>query len=154
MEKYTLLDLIRFTRLSERSLRRFISEGVLCGEKQNYKWFFTTQNILDFLSNDSVAAIMESKFNTLLREIPNSFSSPEPKKGKVFHIINPSQETLDNFLLGIDVIIKATKERDIDFIIVKKAKTFLVITIADTVSHFETLRELYMAYNPSVKLKN
>ncbi len=67
MEKtYNLNELAMISSFTTRSLRMFLKEGLLEGEKIDGVWRFTEEEIEAFLSQSAVRKSMQSKHNTLV----------------------------------------------------------------------------------------
>lgn len=63
---YVLGHLKLITGLSERTLRNYISMGLLNGEKINGMWHFTAEQLEDFFSNPMVRSAIRAKKNALI----------------------------------------------------------------------------------------
>lgn len=63
---YVLGDLKLITGLSERTLRNYISMGLLNGEKINGMWHFTTEQLEDFFSNPLIRSTIKAKKKALI----------------------------------------------------------------------------------------
>lgn len=63
---YVLGHLKLITGLSERTLRNYISIGILNGEKINGMWHFTLEQVDTFLSNPIVKSSVLAKKNALV----------------------------------------------------------------------------------------
>lgn len=63
---YVLGDVKLISGLSERTLRNYISLGLLKGEKINGMWHFTEEQVNDFLYNPSVRPSIMAKRNAIV----------------------------------------------------------------------------------------
>jgi len=63
---YVLGHLKLITGLSERTLRNYISTGILIGEKINGMWHFTAEQVESFLSVPTVRQSIRAKKNALV----------------------------------------------------------------------------------------
>ncbi len=63
---HDLLYLSEITGFTDRTLRNYISLGLLKGNKQDGKWFFTDEDITDFITNPNVKPSLISKRNALI----------------------------------------------------------------------------------------
>ena len=62
-EFYTIPDIAVMTGLNERTIRSYLAEGQLKGEKADGAWRFTAEQFGDFLSRDGVRASVWAKAN-------------------------------------------------------------------------------------------
>ena len=58
---YTINDLSLISGLSTRTLRNYIKDGLLKGDKPDGNWSFTDQEITEFLSHPSVKPSIQAK---------------------------------------------------------------------------------------------
>jgi len=65
-ETYTIADVVRITSLSDRTIRQYISQNVLEGEKQDGIWRFTPDQICAFMNNPNVLPGIRAKKNALI----------------------------------------------------------------------------------------
>ncbi len=65
-EYYSIDDLATMTMLTTRTLRNYISQGLLEGEKEAGAWRFSDDNIEAFLKEPSVAQSIQSKKNCMV----------------------------------------------------------------------------------------
>lgn len=63
---YNLKDLSMITGLTDRTLRNYLSMGILAGEKADGAWQFNAEQIRAFLENDFVSQAMKAKRNAVL----------------------------------------------------------------------------------------
>lgn len=61
---YSLQDIAQFTGLTERTLRNYLDQGFLEGEKQNGAWRFTPQQLDRLLRHPSVRPSIQAKSNS------------------------------------------------------------------------------------------
>lgn len=63
---YNLKVLSMITGLTDRTLRNYLSAGILTGEKEQGKWYFTEKQIQAFLEHEYVKPAMKAKQNAIL----------------------------------------------------------------------------------------
>ena len=63
---YSINDVAEMTGLSTRTLRSYLKNGVLDGEKQEGVWRFTEDQISRFMENPAVRSCMQAKRNALV----------------------------------------------------------------------------------------
>ena len=62
-ETYTIQDIAGMTGLNERTIRSYLADGLLKGEKTDGAWRFTAEHFGDFLRQDMVRASVQAKAN-------------------------------------------------------------------------------------------
>lgn len=65
-EFYTIPDIAQMTGLNERTIRNYLADGQLRGEKMDGAWRFTAEQFGDFLAQDMVRASVQSKANAIV----------------------------------------------------------------------------------------
>lgn len=60
---YTIGHIAQFTGLTDRTIRNYISMGILTGEKINGVWHFTPEQVRDFVSHSTVYPSIQAKKN-------------------------------------------------------------------------------------------
>lgn len=63
---YVINHLVMFTGLSDRTIRNYISSGILQGEKINGLWYFTPEQVEAFIKHPSVRPSILAKNNGLV----------------------------------------------------------------------------------------
>lgn len=63
---YTLNHLALITGLTDRTLRNYLSVGLLRGEKINGLWHFTPEQVEEFLHNPAVQPSILAKYNAII----------------------------------------------------------------------------------------
>lgn len=61
---YLISHLVLFTGLTDRTIRNYISAGILEGEKINGLWHFTTEQVASFIRHPSVRPSIVAKNNS------------------------------------------------------------------------------------------
>ena len=62
-ETYTIQDIAGMTGLNERTIRSYLADGLLKGEKTDGAWRFTAGQFGDFLRQDMIRASVQAKAN-------------------------------------------------------------------------------------------
>lgn len=78
-EFYTIADVVKITGLSDRTIRTYISQNTLKGEKANGVWQFTVEQLCDFMNDPNVLPGIRAKKNALVYDflLQNRRSEPE-----------------------------------------------------------------------------
>ena len=63
---FTIDDLTLITGLSSRSIRTYISEGFISGDKSSGSWKFTSEQVDAFLQNQYIQPVLHSKRNAIV----------------------------------------------------------------------------------------
>jgi len=63
---YTIANIVQFTGLTDRTIRNYISSGILIGEKTNGVWQFTPEQVENFIRHPSVRPSVIAKKNALI----------------------------------------------------------------------------------------
>lgn len=67
MEKtYTIQDIAGMTDLNERTIRSYLADGQLQGEKVDGAWRFTAEQFGSFLAQDMVRSSVQAKANAVV----------------------------------------------------------------------------------------
>ena len=62
-DKYSINEVAMMTGLTTRTIRNYLNEGHILGEKIDGKWFFTIENFVKMLENSYVASAIRAKNN-------------------------------------------------------------------------------------------
>ena len=76
-EYYTINEVAVMTGFTTRSLRLFIQQGFLAGEKIDGKWNFTVEQLEAFISNPTIKAGIKIKNNALVYDFLADFEKSE-----------------------------------------------------------------------------
>ena len=76
-EYYTINEVAVMTSFTTRSLRLFIQQGFLAGEKIDGKWNFTVEQLEAFISNPNIKAGIKIKNNALVYDFLADFEKSE-----------------------------------------------------------------------------
>ncbi|MBQ3030119.1 MAG: MerR family transcriptional regulator [Agathobacter sp.] len=63
---YTIANIVQFTGLTDRTIRNYISSGILVGEKATGTWQFTPEQVERFIRHPSVRPSIIAKKNALI----------------------------------------------------------------------------------------
>jgi hypothetical protein len=66
VDYYVINQVVMFTGLTDRTIRNYISSGILQGEKINGVWCFTPEQVEEFISHPSVRPSILAKNNGLV----------------------------------------------------------------------------------------
>ncbi len=81
---YTLNDIINLTKLSERTLRRYLEQGLLKGHKLGGIWRFTEQDLKRFFDNQSFNQTISRQASEEVKQfIRREYNANEEGKGCV-----------------------------------------------------------------------
>ncbi len=70
-EKYTIHEISQLTGITDRTLRKHIRNGVLCGEMVEGKWIFTYEQVRAFIANQD----MEPTFRRVRSSLYSQYTS-------------------------------------------------------------------------------
>lgn len=76
---YTIGHLTQFTGLTDRTIRKYISTGLLNGEKINGLWHFTPEQVDAFLSDPNVRPSILAKKNALVYDFMLDRKKADPE---------------------------------------------------------------------------
>lgn len=76
---YVINHVVMFTGLTDRTIRNYISSGILQGEKINGLWHFTPEQVEEFVSNPAVRPSILAKNNGIVYDflLDDKKRSPE-----------------------------------------------------------------------------
>ena len=77
-ETYTIQDVAVMTGLNERTIRNYLAQGLLQGEKTDGAWRFTAEQFGDFLAQDTVRASVQAKANAIVYDFLVTGRRKEP----------------------------------------------------------------------------
>ena len=92
-EFYTINDVAVMTGFTTRSLRMFIQQGFLEGEKIDGKWCFTVEQLETFISNPNIKAGIKIKNNAVVYDFLSDFKKPDNQTCIILDLnINSNEE--------------------------------------------------------------
>jgi len=65
-EYYSIADVVAITGLSDRTIRHYISQNTLCGEKMNGAWQFNAEQVCNFMNDPNVLPSIRAKKNAIV----------------------------------------------------------------------------------------
>ena len=77
-ETYTIQDVAAMTGLNERTIRNYLAQGILQGEKTDGAWRFTAEQFGAFLAQDMVRASVQAKANAIVYDFLITDKRKEP----------------------------------------------------------------------------
>ncbi len=94
---YTLKDLAMITGLTDRTLRNYLSAGILEGEKVQGVWQFTEEQIEAFMTHEYVKPAIAAKRNAVLYDYLRSDSGKKNTACIVLHLREDSSLEVSEF---------------------------------------------------------
>lgn len=76
---YVLNHLVQFTGLTDRTLRSYIANGLLQGEKINGMWHFSPEQLEAFLAHPAVRPSILAKHHSLVYDFLLDIKKPAPQ---------------------------------------------------------------------------
>lgn len=76
---YLISHLVLITGLTDRTLRSYLSSGILQGEKINGLWHFTAEQVEHFLRHPAVKPSIQAKRNALVYDFMIDTKKQEPQ---------------------------------------------------------------------------
>ena len=142
---YKLNDLSMITGLTERTLRTYLKNGVLLGEKESGVWHFSTEQVSAFLEKEVVKAAMKSNRSALLYDFMNDVFAKENAACLVLHLCEDNPWNVADFFCNAVNKRQGLKMR---FDRIKGQNQVILVGAPETVS--EILNE-YMEKNKTSK---
>ena len=112
---YTIADIKKLTCLSERTLRNYIKNGILSGEKVSGRWRFSAENVNAFFNNNDVISSMRIKaHNKYISFITGEEMKTHPESRL---LIIGSFADYEDFspIEGLDIILNSVAKNDFDY---------------------------------------
>lgn len=75
-EKYSIHDVALMTGLTTRTIRNYLNDGQIVGEKIGGKWFFTHDHYAEMLENPYVAAAIKAKHHAPVLDFMRADKKP------------------------------------------------------------------------------
>lgn len=94
---YTLKDLTMITGLTDRTLRNYLSAGILEGEKVQGVWQFTEEQIEAFVTHEYVKPAITAKRNAVLYDYLRSDGNKKNTACVVLHLREESSVAVSDF---------------------------------------------------------
>lgn len=83
---YNIKDISLISGLTERTLRNYLKKGILVGEKQDGVWFFSEEQLMNFLDEAVVKAAMRANRNAILFDFLNDKFKSENSACILLHL--------------------------------------------------------------------
>ncbi len=94
---YTLGHLTQFTGLTDRTLRSYLSKGILEGEKINSVWHFTEAQLDAFLRHPTVRPTLIAKNNSAVYDFLLDTKKAEPRICVILDLPGADREAVSDF---------------------------------------------------------
>jgi hypothetical protein len=75
---FSLSDVCTMSRLTERTLRKYLADGTLIGEKADGRWRFSASQVMDFFLRPGIARLMEARRRAVADDFLNARIKPRP----------------------------------------------------------------------------
>lgn len=139
-EIFTINDLAAMTMLSTRTLRNYIKQGFLTGEKVNGVWNFTAKDIDSFLKNRFINQNIQSKKNSIVYDYMAEDVKKENMVCSVYDYPGIEKEEAESIRNRILQLVNSDPYGSITFSYTYKGKTKMVrIILAGTTAGIHTL---------------
>ena len=94
---YFISHLVLITGLSDRTIRNYISSGILKGEKINGIWHFTPEEVDDFVKNPLVRPSIVAKNNSVVYDFMLNDSKNEEEACVILDIPKGDRKEISEF---------------------------------------------------------
>ena len=94
---YTLGHLYQFTGLTDRTLRTYLSKGILEGEKTNGAWHFTETQLDAFFRHPTVRPTLIAKHNATVYDFLLDTKKPKPRICVILDLPGADRESVSEF---------------------------------------------------------
>jgi excisionase family DNA binding protein len=136
--KYTISDIAKMTKLTDRTIRNYLAKGNLKGMKMGGQWRFSKNDIYSLFNNDKFEDDMKQK---TLQNIVDFFDSTDYEKNHntaccIFSLLFKDVEQKKNFFAKLKEIKSKEKikekisfidELNVKLVIIAKTETILEI---------------------------
>lgn len=109
---YTLSHLSQFTGLTDRTLRNYLKNGILEGEKINGIWHFTEEQLDAFFRHPTVRPSIQAKNNAIVYDFMLDTKKPEPRVCVILDLPDLDGDTASRFFCDA---IRSCDYRDLRF---------------------------------------
>lgn len=96
-EFYTIADVVEITGLSDRTIRHYISQSTLCGEKINGVWQFTAEQLVSFMNDPNVLPGIRAKKNALVYDFLTQNHRSEPEMCLMIDLPGRDSQAVSSF---------------------------------------------------------
>lgn len=94
---YTIGHVAQFTGLTDRTIRNYISMGLLEGEKINGLWHFTPEQVEAFECHPTVRPSIQAKRNALIYDFLLDTKKKEPHTCMILDLPGEDRKTVSEF---------------------------------------------------------
>ncbi|MCX4316865.1 MAG: helix-turn-helix domain-containing protein [Lachnospiraceae bacterium] len=92
--RYTLEELSEITAFTKRTLRNYIQKGLLRGEKERGKWYYTKEDLAEFFSSRFVRQGVKIKHQTVAGDFLHGFPRSVPTSCFLYDLPGGQEEVL------------------------------------------------------------
>lgn len=94
---YTIQQITQFTGLTDRTVRKYLSAGILQGQMDGGAWHFTLEAVDAFMSHPSVRPSIAARKNAMIYDFLADDKKPAEKACLVLDCPNQDKQTLSAF---------------------------------------------------------
>jgi hypothetical protein len=144
-EYYNIDDLATMTMLTTRTLRNYISQGLLKGEKVDGAWQFSTENIDSFFREESIIQSIQSKKNGIVYEFMSNDAKTENTVCSLYDYTNLKNDEAEKIYEKIVSLVNSNKYGNIRFSYAYsgKKKAARIILIGNTIEIHNLMSEYF-----------
>lgn len=114
-EYYSIDDLATMTMLTTRTLRNYISQGLLKGNKVDGAWKFSTEDIDSFFKEESVIQSIQSKKNGLVYDYMSNDAKSENMVCSLYDFTGLKNEEAEKIYKKIVTLVNSDNYGNIKF---------------------------------------
>ncbi|MDF2905456.1 MAG: transcriptional regulator, MerR family [Herbinix sp.] len=142
---YSIDDLATMTMLTTRTLRNYISQGLLKGEKVDGAWKFSNENIDSFFREESIIQSIQSKKNGMVYEFMTNEAKPTNMVCSLYDYSNVKSDEAENIYAKIVALVNSNNYGNIQFSYAynAKKKAARIILIGDTLNIHNLMSEYF-----------
>lgn len=140
---YTISDLAMMSMLSTRTLRNYIKNGILSGQKCNGIWYFTPEDIDAFFGNPAVAPSIQAKRNAIVSDFILNKGKATNQICMIFDLPNSDGKEISEFF--VHQFCTGGYGNDLQFVF-ENAKQYTRIILKGQVEDVQRLMNMYTKY--------
>ena len=106
---YTIGHIVLFTGLTDRTIRKYISSGVLSGELINGVWHFTPEQVEEFVRHPAVRPSIQAKSNAIVYDFLLDTKKDSPQTCMILDLPGSDHKAVAEYFCG------AIRERDLHY---------------------------------------
>jgi hypothetical protein len=134
------------TMLSTRTLRNYITQGLLSGEKDGGAWRFTTEDIETFLNEDFVSQSIQSKKNGIIFSYMSSDVKNENSVCSIYDYANIEKDEAEHICKRMIELVNSDQYGKVTFSYSYSGKEKIVrIILTGTITKINTLMNDFYA---------